>query len=96
MTDEQIDEIALRLASTLTASGGLRVFARAIEAAERERCAVICDDEARIRTEAAVLFAEFSEERARCNAAARGAINCANGIRSGEVVTLNVKDEAQP
>ena len=58
--------------------------------AERERAALVCDDEARVRNEAATKHPEFSEERGRCNAAARGAINCAKGIRSGEVVTPNV------
>ena len=64
----------------------LEDFAARIEAAERERAALVCDDEARVRNEAAAKHPEFSEERGRCNAAARGAINCAKGIRSGEVV----------
>lgn len=53
---------------------------------ERERCAAICDDEARIRSEAAAAHPQGSDSRDRCNAAARAAINCAKGIRSGEVV----------
>jgi len=55
-------------------------------AAERERCARVCDDETRIRSEAAATHPEFSDERARCNAAARAAINCAKGCRNGEEV----------
>ncbi len=51
--------------------------------AERNRCAAICDDEARIRTEAGRKHPEGSASRDRCFAGARAAINCANGIRSG-------------
>lgn len=54
--------------------------------AERERCAAIADDEARIRTEAGQQHSEDSEARGRCFAAARAAMNVAKGIRSGEVV----------
>lgn len=55
-------------------------------AAERERCASVCDDEARIRSEAAAKHPNGSDSRDRCNAAARAAINCAKGVRSGEIV----------
>lgn len=55
-------------------------------AAERERCARVCDDEARLRTEAGAKHPENSDSRDRCFAAARAAINCAKGVRSGEVV----------
>jgi hypothetical protein len=54
--------------------------------AERERCARIADDEARIREEAGRTHPEDSEARGRCFAAARAAQNVAKGIRSGEVV----------
>lgn len=43
MTDEQIDALALRYAGLLTTGDGLRAFANAVSAAERERCAVLCD-----------------------------------------------------
>lgn len=58
-------------------------------AAESERCARVCDDEARIRTEAGEKHPVDSEARGRCFAAARGAANCARGIRSGEVVVAS-------
>lgn len=58
-------------------------------AAERERAALVCDDEARIRTEAGDTHPEDSDSRGRCYAAARAAINCAKGVRSGELVTPN-------
>ncbi len=54
--------------------------------AERERAARVCDDEARIRSEAGAKHPEDSESRGRCYAAARSAINCAKGVRNGEVV----------
>lgn len=54
--------------------------------AERERCARVCDDEARARTEAGNTHPEDSDSRGRCFAAARAAMNCAAGIRGGEVV----------
>ena len=38
MTGEELDELELRFASTLTGGGGLRAFARAVESAEREQC----------------------------------------------------------
>lgn len=59
-------------------------------AAERERCARVFDDEARIRTEAGNTHPEDSDSRGRCFAAARAAINCAKGVRGGEVVGPNV------
>ena len=59
-------------------------------AAERERAALVCDDEARIRTDAGNAWPEESPERSRCYAAARAAINCAKGVRNGELVTPNV------
>ena len=61
------------------------------KSAERERCARICDDEARIRTEAGNTHPEDSDSRGRCFAAARAAINCAKGVRGGEVVGPNVR-----
>ena len=59
---------------------------RAVQAAERERAARVCDDEARIRTEAGNTHPEESESRGRCFAGSRAAINCAKGVRGGEVV----------
>lgn len=50
--------------------------------AEREGCALICEDEERIRTAAGQAHPEESASRDRCFAAARAAINCALGIRS--------------
>lgn len=58
---------------------------RAATLAERDRAARVCDDEARIRTEAGQFHPEESESRGRCYAAARAAINCAKGVRNGEV-----------
>lgn len=58
--------------------------------AERERAARVCDDEARIRVEAGATHPEDSPARDRCYAAARAAINCAKGVRGGEVVGPNV------
>lgn len=55
-------------------------------AAERERAARVCDDEARIRKEAGKAHPLYSDSRDRCNAAARAARNCALGVRGGEVV----------
>ena len=63
-----------------------RHYAAFLVAAERERCAKLCDDEARIRTEAGNKHPEESDSRGRCFAAARAAMNCARGVRSGEVV----------
>lgn len=37
MTDEELDDLELRFAATLTAGGGLRAFARAVEAAVCEQ-----------------------------------------------------------
>lgn len=59
---------------------------QAAVAAERERAARVCDDEARMRTEAGQKHPEESESRGRCFAAARAAMNCAKGVRGGEVV----------
>ena len=59
--------------------------------AERQRAALVCDDEARIRTEAGNTHPEDSDSRGRCFAAARAAINCAKGVRGGEVVGPNVE-----
>lgn len=53
---------------------------------ERQRCAAIADDEARIREEAGKTHPEDSEARGRCFAGARAAQNVARGIRGGEVV----------
>lgn len=63
-----------------------RAIAEKAAAEERDRCAAVCDDEARIREEAARKHPEDSDSRDRCNAAARAAINCAKGVRNGEVV----------
>lgn len=73
----------------------LEDFAQRIEAAERERAALVCDDEARIRTEAGNTHPEDSESRGRCFAAARAAINCAKGVRNGELVPPNALDKPQ-
>lgn len=54
--------------------------------AERERCAAIAEDEARIREKAGKQHPEESPARGRCFAAARAAMNVARGIRNGEVV----------
>lgn len=64
----------------------LRDCWRAAQATERERAARVCDDEARIRTEAGNTHPEDSDSRGRCFAAARAAINCAKGVRNGEEV----------
>ena len=64
---------------------------QAATAAERERAARVCDDEARIRTEAGNTHPEDSDSRGRCFAAARAAINCAKGVRGGEVVGPNAR-----
>jgi len=64
-------------------------------ARERERAALVCDDEARIRTEAGNTHPEDSESRGRCFAAARAAINCAKGVRNGENVPLYLAAGAQ-
>ncbi len=55
-------------------------------AAERERCAKLCEDEARIRTEAGNTQAEDSESRGPCSGKAPAAMNCAKGIRGGELL----------
>ena len=59
-------------------------------AAERERAARVCDDEARIRTEAGSKHGAGTPAFDRCMAAARAARNCALGVRGGEVVGPNV------
>jgi hypothetical protein len=64
---------------------------QAATAAERERAALVCDDEARIRTEAGNTHPEDSDSRDQCFAAARAAINCAKGVRGGEVVGPTVR-----
>lgn len=55
-------------------------------AQERERCAAIADDEARIREEAGKKHVDGSLARDRCFAGARAAANVAKGIRNGEQV----------
>ena len=55
-------------------------------AAERARCARVCDDEQRMRVEAGAKHGAGTHEFDRCMAAARGAANCACGVRSGEEV----------
>ncbi len=57
-----------------------------VVAQERERCALIADDEARIREEAGRKHPEDSEARKYCWAGARAATNIAKGIRNGEIV----------
>lgn len=64
----------------------MRAYATAAVLAERERCARVCDDEARIRTEAASRRGAGTQSFDRCMAGARAATNCARGVRSGEVV----------
>jgi hypothetical protein len=63
-------------------------------AAERARCAAVCDDEVRIRVQAGNTHPSESPERDRCMAAANGARNCAEGIRSGEVVAAQPSAES--
>jgi len=67
----------------------LDLFTAKVTAAERERAGRVCDDEARIRADASDKHPENSPARDRCLAAARAAMNCAVGIRSGEVVRSN-------
>jgi hypothetical protein len=43
MTDEQLDALVLRYAGLLTTGDGLRALAHAVAAAERERCAKLCE-----------------------------------------------------
>jgi hypothetical protein len=43
MDDAELEALELRFASTLTAGDGLRAFGHAVAAAERERCAKLCD-----------------------------------------------------
>lgn len=59
---------------------------RAMLGVERERAARVCDDEARLRTEAGNKHPEGSASRSRCFAATRAATNCAKGVRNGEQV----------
>ena len=68
------------------ADAALRAAIEEALARERERCALVCDDEARIREEAGKKHPKDSPSRGRCFAAARAAIICAKGIRSGEVI----------
>lgn len=49
---------------------------------ERERCALLCENEAEVRTKAGQRHPDESPERDRCFAGARAAVNCALGIRS--------------
>ena len=74
------------LAGALFTANQMRAYAQQAVAAERERCARVCDDEARMRTEAGNKHPEDSDSRGRCFAAARAAMNCARGVRGGEVV----------
>lgn len=67
------------------ASTVVRLIEQAVQA-ERERAARVCDDEARIRTEAGQQHPSESEAQGRCFAGARAAINCATGIRNGEEI----------
>ena len=69
------------------------LFAQVVRGAETARCAAVCNDEARLRSEAAAKHPEDSPSRDRCYAAARAAANCAHGILSDEVVTPNVAVE---
>jgi hypothetical protein len=68
-----------------SATAGVPALADPV-AAERERCASIADDEARLREEAGIRHVESSLARERCFAGARAAANVAKGIRCGEVV----------
>lgn len=74
------------LSEYLYTADQMRAFRAEGVAAERERRAKPCDDEARIRTEAGNTHPEDSESRSRCFAAARAAMNCAKGVRNGEEV----------
>lgn len=60
----------------------LERFAALVEAAEREACAKVCDEETLIRTKAGQSHPEESDSRGRCFEAARAAINCAAAIRA--------------
>lgn len=71
---------------TCEAGDAIRAAVAAEVAAERERAARVCDDEARIRAEAGKAHPLYGDSRDRCNAAARAARNCALGVRGGEVV----------
>lgn len=64
----------------------LRDCWRAAQMTERERAARVCDDEARIRTEAAAHHGAETPEWGRCMAGARAALNCGKGVRNGEEV----------
>jgi hypothetical protein len=55
---------------------------------ERAFCARVCEDEERIRSAAGQKHPEESQERSRCFAGARAAINCALGIRSERAKSL--------
>jgi hypothetical protein len=91
-----VAERRMKVNDPLYGSAELETYAAAREAAarqeERERCARVCDDEARIRTLAGDQHPEDSESRGRCYAAARAAINCAKGIRNGEEIPSSAGD----
>ena len=53
---------------TCEAGDAIRAAVAAEVAAERERAARVCDDEARIRAEAGKAHPMFSDSRDRCNA----------------------------
>lgn len=86
-TAEQIGAARAALAAHLSA-----VPMGEAVATERKRAALVCDDEARIRREAGETHPEESPSRGRCFAAARAAINCAKGVRNGEVVWSSPKE----
>lgn len=60
----------------------LEPFAALVAAAEREACAKVCEDEARLRTEDEKTHIYGSESQGRCIAAARAALNCEAAIRA--------------
>jgi hypothetical protein len=109
MTDEKLTDMAQRMAwshqkGSTPVHGDtykfnaytLRQFADALIAAERERAAMVCDDEARIREEAAAANGVGTPGFGRCMAAARAAANCAKGVRNGEVVETHLKRPVIP
>ena len=77
-------EKRLKVNDPLFGLAEMDAYAAAKVAEERERAAMVCDDEARVRTEAGNQHPEGSESRSRCFAAARAAMNCAKGVRNGE------------
>lgn len=92
--DEGYERHSARMDAQASKRGDeLMAMVRRLISEERNRAAQVCEDEARIRREAGDTHPEESPERGRCYAGARAAINCAKGVRSGEVVRPNVRAE---